>query len=428
MRLAIFSYNYHPEPTGIAVYTTGMARWLTAHGWDVVMHTGIPHYPWWRPHPAYADGRGRVERIDGVEVRRVRHYIPTPPVSGLKRILLDASWLWSTFWDALRCRRRPDVLVLIAPPFLSALLGLVLGLIWRRPVIYHVQDLQVDAAVDLQMLPARLGRWLLWIERLLLRTMDRVTTISPAMKRRIEAKTRLRQPVALFPNWTDTSTIRPHRGPNRFRERWRIPPGETVVLYSGNLGTKQGLDVLLRAFAHLGPRDGLHFVIAGEGPERAGLERLAAQLGIGARVRFIPLAPVEDLAEFLSAADLHCVPQRRAAADLVLPSKLTNILAVGRPLVATAAADTDLARAVVAAGAGLVVPPEEPVALAEAILALCQDPARRAAMGEQARRYAERELSADAILGAFTRLAASVRRPQGQVVPAGARLVLRSAT
>ncbi len=408
MRFGIFSYNFHPEPTGIPAYNTGMARWLAGHGWEVVMHTGIPHYPWWRIHPDYAGRdfhRGRAnEVLDGVEVRRVPHYIPSMPVTGGKRIRLDASWILSTCLDCLRIRKRPDAIVMIAPPFLGGLLGVLLGVLWRCPVLYHVQDLQIDAALDLGMLPPRLGRVMLWCERLVLRHADQVTTISEAMRRRLEAKTRLPRPVALFPNWTDTTAIRPHQGANAYREQLGLGDDDVLVLYSGNLGRKQGLEFLLDAFAKLPADPKLHFLIAGDGAERQALEARARELGLIPRLRFMSLAPAERLSEFLGAGDVHCIPQRRAAADLVLPSKLTNILAAGRAFVATAEAHTDLGQVVAASGGGLLCAPEDATALAGQLGSLIADGAQRRRLGERGRAYAVEHLGIDRILMEYAQL------------------------
>jgi colanic acid biosynthesis glycosyl transferase WcaI len=415
MRLSLYSYNYAPEPTGIPYYNTEMCAWLARHlGWAVTAHTGVPHYPWWQVPEAYAErdyrgGRGD-EVIDAVKVERVWHYVPTAPVGGLKRMRLDASWLWRTFLRSLGARRRPHAIVLIAPPFLSAALGVWLQLRFKAPVIYHVQDLQIDAAIELGMLPPWLSGTLLWLERRLLARMDLVTTVSHGMRRRLLEKLPAKRRVRMFPNWADLSSIRPHAGANRFRREWGIDEDQVVVLYSGNLGRKQGVEVLLAAVARM--RQPVWLMIAGEGAERAEIERTARDLGLP-RVRFLPLAPRELLAEFLSAADLHCIPQRRAAAGLVMPSKLLNIMAVARAVVVTADPGTDLAMVVQAAGCGEVVEPESPEALAAALAVLSGDRHRRAAQGANGRRYVERHLGIDAVVGGFAqRLEKLVKRHQ----------------
>ena len=413
VRLVVYSHNYWPEPTGIPYYNTGMCRWFAQRlGWDVTVRTGLPHYPWWRVPEAYAqrDYRrgGGDETVDGVRVERVRHFVPTPPLSGLSRMRLDLSWLAATAARSFTTRRRPDVIVLIAPPFLIGLLGWWLRFRFRAPVVYHVQDLQVDAAVELKMLPQALSGMMLVLERFILRRVDLVTTISPAMRDRLARKARTRRPVALFPNWVDTAAIAPWLGANRFRIGWDLPAGTVVALYSGNVGRKQGLEVLIHAARLLPPH--IVIIIAGEGAERRDLEDLARREGV-TNVRFQGLVDAEGLAEFLSAADLHCVIQRHAVAGAVMPSKLLNIMAVARPVVVTALPGTDLAMAVANADCGIVVAPEDPTALAGAIVTLAADPQRCQRSGAAGRAEVERELGADRVLARF---AARLRRLTGQ--------------
>jgi colanic acid biosynthesis glycosyl transferase WcaI len=417
-RFALLSHNYHPEPTGIPAFNTAMAEWLVANqGWEVTVFTGIPHYPWWKV-PAeyqvrdYRQGRGD-EVIHGVSVRRVRHFVPTPPPTGLGRMRLDASWLLRTAWRILNDPHGHDVVMVVAPPFLSGFLGLLARWKWNCPVVYHVQDLQVDAARELGMLPRRLLPLLGWLERVQLRHVDLVTTISHGMLRRIKAKTRTRIPPELVPNWADCANMVPSTGTNGYRSEWGVGPDTIVVAYSGNLGRKQGLEHLISAFAHLRELANVLFVIAGEGAERAALEKMAADQK--APVRFLGLAPVERLSEFITAADIHCVPQLRAAAGLVMPSKLMNLLALARPVVVTADPGTDLAIAVTEGNCGLVVPPEDPPSLATALRTLIRDPLRCAQMGRNGREYAMRTFDISSILGLFSQRIRTLASVQGSI-------------
>ena len=414
MRLAVYSLNYWPEPTGIPYYNTGMCRWLAQRlGWQVSISTGLPHYPWWEV-PAeyvardYRNGRGD-QHIDGVRIARVRHYVPAPPPSGAGRVRLDLSWLLATLWRGADQRHRPQAVVVVAPPFLVGLLGLWLARRWRVPVIYHVQDLQIEAALELGMLPRALTTVLLAAERFILRRVDLVTTISPAMQAAITAKTATRRPVAMFPNWANTTTMRPWIGANRFRAAWSLPDDGQVVVYSGNIGRKQGLEILIRAAAKLPSR--VRVVIAGSGSERGELERLAAAEAPG-RVLFQDLVAAADLPEFLSAADVHVIVQRGSVAGAVMPSKLINIMAVARPVVVTAIPDSDLAQAVERAGCGLVVAPENPAALAEGLTQALADPAMCARRGAAGHAWVTSELGANRILARFA--ARLVSMSQGQ--------------
>jgi colanic acid biosynthesis glycosyl transferase WcaI len=290
--------------------------------------------------------------------------------------------------------------MVVTPPFLAGLLGLLLAWRHRIPVCWHVQDLQVDAAIDLGMLPRRLAGMLMWCERFILARMHLVTTVSEGMRRRLTGKCRTRHPVAMFPNWADTSAMRPWTGANRYRAAWGVDDGTPVVMYSGNLGRKQGVEVLLEAVARIRTRHLL--VIAGEGAERAELEQRARTLALSS-IRFEPLVPSEHLREFLTAGDLHCIPQRRAASGLVMPSKLLNIMAVARPVVVTAPAGSDLALAVERGNCGLVVEPEDPQVLAEGLERLLGDVSLRTSAGANGRRYVQATYGADAVLTTFAR-------------------------
>lgn len=166
------------------------------------------------------------------------------------------------------------------------------------------------------------------------------------------------------------------------------------------MGRKQGLEILADVADRLSGNPALTFVFAGAGESRAQLEAATARL---ANVRWLPLQPAERLNDLLNLADIHLLPQRADAADLVMPSKLTGMLASGRPVVATAAPGTQVARVV--DGCGVVTPPEDAAALAQALQELAAQPDTRRSLGESARDHALRHLGRDAILTAFeTRL------------------------
>ncbi len=401
-RVLVLSYYYAPEQTGIAVYSTGMCRYLHQLGWEVEAVTGTPHYPWWKAPAPYDDARWwkqtrGVDALDGVELLRIRHHIAKPPLSGLKRMGMEAVFLARATLRLFAMKRRPHAVLAVAPPFLLGLVARLHAWRWRVPMLYHVQDLQVDAARELGMLPGPLCAVLATIERLVLRSSDLVTTISLGMRRRIEAKGPLRRPVGDFPNWADTASMRQHAGPNSYRQDWGVPPGALVVAYSGNLGRKQGLDLLLEAFSLLRDRPDLRFIIAGEGAERQQIEAEVSRLGLTG-LSLLPLAPAARLAEFLSAADMHCIPQRRGAADTVMPSKLLNLMSTSRPVLATADPGTSLHQMVTTSGCGLALPPEDPVALAAGIRRLADDPALRQRSGAAGRSWVCAHLSRHAVL------------------------------
>jgi colanic acid biosynthesis glycosyl transferase WcaI len=200
----------------------------------------------------------------------------------------------------------------------------------------------------------------------------------------------------LFPNWADTHGIRPLDVPSGFRRELGLAQDAVVVLYSGNLGEKQGLEVLVQAAERTLSESDVVWVLAGAGSARARLEALSSGLS---NVRWLPLQPLERLNELLNLADIHVLPQRADAADLVMPSKLTGMLASGRATVATAAEGTQVGQ--VMDECGVRVPPGDALALAHAVIGLAHDESRRRALGAKARAYAERHLGYDSIMSRF---------------------------
>ena len=291
---------------------------------------------------------------------------------------------------------KPDVVSVMAPTFFSVPSGLAAARLMSAKAWLHVFDLEVDAAFELGFIRnARLIGWSRAVERRLMRRFDLVSTISTKMREKIERKGVDAARMVLFPNWVDTHKFSPQPRPVPLRRELGIADERCVALYSGSMGRKQGLEHVIEA-ARLLAADAAGspmLLLAGAGPMRAELERSAHDLP---NVRFLPLQPAERLNQFLNVADIHLLPQRRDASDLVMPSKLLAMLATGRPVIATAPADSEIARMLV--DTGIITPPEMPGALAAAIRELARDPARRQAMGAAAAAFARISLHAETIL------------------------------
>jgi len=389
VRLLIHGMNYAPELLGIGRYTGELGAYLASRGHQVTVLTAAPYYPQWRVREDYRPQRWRREWRDGVEVLRAPQYVPGR-VSGLGRLLQECSFGASClyWWSTCLLQRPWDAMVAVCPPMTS---GLVPGLLARRlavPLVIHVQDLQLDAARELGILrqPLLLAG-LTWLELHLFRQARAVTTISRSMAARLAAKGVPPARLQVLPNWADLDKVRPGPRLNALRRELGLT-SETVVLYAGNLGEKQGLEVILEAAALTRGKPSIRYLVAGEGAARDRIKLRAQDLGLD-NLTFLPLQSNSRLPLLLAAADLHLVVQRQKAADLVMPSKLTNIMAAGRPFIATAGEGTELARVTTESRAGLVVPPEDGRALAQAVLGLAGDPGARKEMGVRARRYAE---------------------------------------
>jgi len=397
-RVLIVGLNYAPEPVGIGPYTQGLAEALVARGADVRVIAGKPYYPQWRTYPAFAGLDWRTGEEGGVKITRCPHYVPAQP-SGLKRILHLASFALSALPHALRAAlggrgRRPELVIAVAPALLSVFTAWLAARIAGARLWIHVQDFEVEAALatglmDDARLPARLARR---VEGTFLRLGDTVSTISPQMCAKLVAKGVALQRVIEMRNWSDARFAPDPSGAETVRAEWGLT-GKVVALYSGNIARKQGIEILVEAARLLQHRQDIAFVICGEGPNRAELEKLAAGLG---NVQLHDLQPAERMGAMLTMADLHLLPQIAVAADLVLPSKLTNMLASGRPVVATTEPGTGLYAEV--DGCGTVTQPGDAAALAAAVAELAGDPARRATLGEAARARAAERWMKDAII------------------------------
>lgn len=397
LRILIYGINYSPELTGIGKYTGEMAEFLARHGHDVRVVTAPPYYPEWRIPEGYSSNRYVREDLNGVQVVRSPLWVPSRP-SGLARLahllsfaLASAPALW------LQCRWKPDVVWVATPTLFCAPSVLALARVSGARSWLHVQDFELDAAFEMELLKGKkLRKWLTELERRLLHRFDRVSTISGRMLALARSKGIDAERLVLFPNWVDTCAIRPLSAPSPYRQELGIALGTTVVLYSGNMGRKQGLEILASVARLLSEEENLAFVFCGDGAGKAELVEACRDLE---NVHFLALQPAQRLGHLLGLADIHLLPQRADAADLVMPSKLTGMLASGRAVIATAAAGTELASVVQdRAKCGLVVPPENVTALADAVRSLAADQERRKAMGENGRRYAEAELGRKQVL------------------------------
>jgi colanic acid biosynthesis glycosyl transferase WcaI len=416
LKILLYGINFAPELTGIGKYTGEMAVWLAARGHDVRVITAPPYYPAWKVWSGYGSYRYARERLGGVSVFRTPVWVPARPGS-LKRLVHLASFAVSGLPVlALQAFWRPHVVWTVEPALMCAPAAAALAAVSGGRSWLHVQDYEVDAAFDMGLLHgARLRQGVAAFESWLMRRFDRVSTISSRMMDRALAKGVDAARLVSFPNWVDISAIRPLAGLSPYRAELGIAPDAAVALYSGNMGGKQGLEILADAAVLLRDVHELRFVFCGNGAGRADLVQRCADLP---NVTFLDLQPLERLGDLLGLADIHLLPQRADAADLVMPSKLTGMLASGRPVVATAHADTELGH-VVQEHCGLVTPPEDAIAFAHAIRVLAADPVQRATLGVSARAYAEAYLDRDAVLGRFESDLLQLVQPRTQRQNAG---------
>jgi putative colanic acid biosynthesis glycosyltransferase WcaI len=412
MRILHLGINYWPDDTGIAPFATGRCEYMAANGHEVTTCTGPPYYPQWRVSEEY---RGRLfsrEEQRGVTVLRSWMYVPHK-LTSLRRILHEGSFAGSSFVRALG-NRRPDLLFVTSPPLGLAANAIALSRLWRVPYVLHVADLQPDAALDLGMLPqGRFIRALYRLEAAAYRNAATVSTLTEAMRRRIIAKGVPAEKVALFSDWVD---------PQLFSI---APPQESQAIGSqtpfsvahfGNMGMKQGLDVILDAAILSRDDSGVVYLLIGDGAARPALESRARGLDLP-NLRFLPLQPHDRFLDLLAQSDVCIVSQQRTVSDIVFPSKMITLLAAARPVIASVGAESEVARVIAESGAGITIAPENPRALTDAVIRLRADRAALSRMGRAGRAYAFDRWEREAVLKSTERKL--VDACKGDLAPGG---------
>lgn len=401
MRILIVGINYAPEFIGIGKYTTEAAEWLAARGHEVRVICAPPYYPSWKVRKPYLSWAYSRETIAGVGVFRCPVWVPQRP-TGLKRIIHLGSFALSSipvcisqlFW-------KPDVIVAIEPPLFGAVVALFGAKLMRAKAWLHIQDLELDAAMGLGMIPGWLARGMFVFERWFMGKFDRISTISNAMMELIRQKGVSSDKVVLFPNWVDCGVLRPLVRGDSLRGEWGIPSDTKVLLYAGNIGKKQGLELLFPvAEVFLVKRPDVLFVIVGEGAAKVDLERVVFEKKL-TNIIFKPLQPTEKLGALLASADVHLILQLQGAADLVMPSKLTGILAAGGVVLATTEEGTELYKVVTQNKIGQVVRPGSSVEIGTGIEYLLNDMTLLTRYRYNARKFAQANLHSEVILCGF---------------------------
>lgn len=344
MKLLLYGINYSPELTGVGKYSGEMGTWLSDKGHQIRVVTAQPYYPHWKAMWGYNNRRYSESREHGVLVRRCPLYIPRK-LTFFKRAVHLCSFALSSFFPLLgQIIWKPNLVILIVPTLFCALNALLVSRLSGAKCIIHIQDFEVDAMFGLSVAGTD-SNWfktsIYYLEKWLLNRFDLVSTISPNMCINAISKGVSKDSVLLFPNWSEVSRFSNIARDYTYLYSLGVPKDKKTVLYAGNIGEKQGFETLIEAARQFENQDNIHFLIVGDG---AGKQKLVAKAKATnlSNVSFADLQPYEFLPKLLALADCHLVIQHRGAADAVLPSKLTNILAVGGNAVITADSKTSL--------------------------------------------------------------------------------------
>lgn len=293
-----------------------------------------------------------------------------------------------------------DIVITVVPPFHLGLLAVLYKKLRKAKFFYHIQDLQIEAARDLQMIKSdKVIKTLFNLERYIIERADTVSSISDGMIEKIKAKTG--KDITFFPNWADIEKFHPIKDKTLLKQEFGFDTDDKVVLYSGAIGEKQGLEAIIYTADKLRTNVRVKFVICGSGPYKERLKALADSLQL-TNVLFYPLQPLEKFNSFLNMADVHLVIQKEKASDLVMPSKLTTILAVAGVAVITANPGSSLYELVNKHEMGILVEAENQEALTQGIDKAIN--ADTSGIATKAREYAEQNLSIDVVLSRYVGL------------------------
>ena len=409
MRLLVLCPHYEPDvaPTGEVI--TAIVCELARRGHEIRVVTSLP---WYRQHRVEPGWRGRLVRCgrasSGVGVIRV-HPFPTARGSVAARAGGFAGFTVLAAAAAVASRARPDAVLAVSPPITLGLAGWAAARRWRAPFVFNLQDIFPDAAVDTGAI--RGGRLIAAAHRLERFTYDRadaVTVLSDDMRANVAAKLDAERATAVrvIPNFADTARIRPRNRSTTYRAEHGLGD-RTVVMYAGNVGFSQPLDLVVAAARSYRHRDDVVFVVNGDGSARRALEASADGLP---NLVFVGYQPAERLDEVLASADIHLLVLGKGLARSSVPSKIYSILAAGRPVVASVDPGTEVPRVIDEAGCGVAVAPEDPDAFGAAVGALLDDPDRREAMGRRGRAYIEDCMTPSAVAEAYEALFAELAR------------------
>lgn len=411
MKIVYVVPHFAPDVAATGSLATQIVNEWAGRGHSIDVVTS---FPWYRKHRIEEGYEGKLVRHEDTAWGRITrlHPFPAPDKTNLIRRGLSFGG-FSTVAAAVGARGgSADVVVAMSPPLTLGATGWAIAKARRARYVFNVQDIFPDVAVEIGAIENRsVIRAALALERWCYRRADAITVLSDDLAANVRAKADRADKVHVIPNFVDTDVIKPGPADNGYRAEFGLT-GKKVVMYAGNIGLSQSLDIVIEAAEALAHHEDVVFVINGEGATRKALEERARGL---ANVRFVELQSPERLPEVLAAGDIHLVPLRGGLASSSFPSKTYSILAAGRPLVASIDEGSEIARVVERAGAGITTAPDDSTALTAAIERLLKSPDEAREMGRRGRKYAEVHVSPRSVAQAyedlFKALASKPRNP-----------------
>lgn len=408
MRVLLYSYNYYPEPIGIAPLMTELAEGLVNRGHQVRVVTAMPNYPERKIYPEYRGKLFKRELINGVEVDRC--FVAIRPKPGLVgRALLEGSFALLSVFKAIT-GWQPDVILSTSPSLPACLPVAAAKFFHRCPTVLSLQDILPEAAIHTGLITNPLAiKVFKQLEKFAYAHATKISVITNCFAKNLESKGVPKHKMECISNWVDVGFIRPlPKEDNAFRRAHGLD-GKFVVLYAGNIARTQGVRTIIRSAEQMQSNPDVQFVIVGEKSQLSELEELRAELGVQ-NLLLLPFVPREDLPEMLAAADVSLIMQKENVVGFNMPSKTQVIMASGRPIIASVPLTGSAAEAVEQSGAGVVVEPEQPTELTKAIQNLFEDPEKATELGKKGRQFAIDHYSFNQALNSYESLLRSVRK------------------
>lgn len=346
-QVMLLSINFRPEITGIGKYNSELVEFLNEKGVSVDVITAPPYYPEWKIQEGYSKFFYKFEKKQFLNIVRCPIYVPKKVTSVSRLIHLVSFSITSSmylFTRFFKKHKKTDLIIVLQPTLFTTPFILFFSKIKGIKTLLHIQDYEIEAFFNLNMFKLKfLQSFVYFIESYLMSKFDYVSTISHTMLQLARDKGVSDEKLIFFPNWSDVDFVKPITEKTKLKSYWGFKKEEKVILYSGNIGDKQGLEIVIEAANTLKKYDCYKFLIVGNGANLVNLQDMVANYKLK-NITFLPLQSWELVPSLLNMADIHLVIQKRGAADFVLPSKLTNILACGGNAIVTTDADTELGR------------------------------------------------------------------------------------
>jgi len=352
LRILITSLIFHPDHSGIALYASDFAFYAAQQGHEVEVITGYPFYPKWQKRKEDRYKLFSTEIVNNVKIRRGFLYVPQKPTT-VKRVIQEFTFIASAFINMFRVKK-PDIVVSFTTPITLGYISSMYSKLRGCKCVINVEDFQLEAADSLNMAKDNILFSILgWLEKKSYANANLVTSISASMCDLLLHKKHLPpSKVYFWPNWVDVTEYQPDKSKaGLFRKAYNIPPHKKIIAYSGNIGLKQGLEIMIDVAKDYKDRDDVFFVIMGEGANRAFLEEYAKANDV-TNVAFYSLFP--NYLDFLNDLDIFFLPQKKTSFDVYFPSKLLGLMAAQKMLILAADKDSELYKTIRQQDLGLV--------------------------------------------------------------------------